>query len=64
MVARNALGKTPGLLAEAFHGIAAILLGAERAREVAFAMGHQERLGAASLVRGLEPEVSARTFPN
>mmetsp|Transcript_64560 Transcript_64560/g.154012 ORF Transcript_64560/g.154012 Transcript_64560/m.154012 type:complete len:113 (+) Transcript_64560:12-350(+) len=34
---------------------------AERARmlprNVAFAMGHHERLGAASLVRGLEPEV-------
>ena len=34
-----------------------LLLAAERERSVAFAMGHQERLGAASLVRGLKPEV-------
>jgi hypothetical protein len=35
----------------------AILTAAEQARHLAFAMGHHERLGAASVVRGLEPEV-------
>ena len=34
-----------------------LLVAAEQARSVAFAMGNQERLGAASLVRGLEPGV-------
>jgi len=60
MAARDWFGRTPRTIAEeddALHEVAAILLAAERERSVAFAMGHQERLGAASLVRGLEPEV-------
>ena len=58
-LARNLQGRTPRDLAEmgAFHEIVATLLAAERERSVAFAMGHQERLGVASLVRGLEPDV-------
>ena len=39
------------------EGVVAVLASAEQRRSVAFAMGLQERLGAASLLRGLDPEL-------
>jgi len=45
-------------LRKGFEQTAAVLLSSEKKQtSLAFAMGHQERLGAASLVRGLEPEL-------
>ena len=53
-------GSTPRSIAQG-DGVLAMLLAAEeeaqRSRSIAFAMGLEERLGAASVVRGLEPEV-------
>ena len=48
-------GDTPSDLAD--DPVKEVLTAAEQARSLAFAMGLQERLGAASLVRGLDPEV-------
>ena len=59
---RNTDGRTPLAMSrlqnEPCHvEVAEMLAGAEQARSAAFAMGHHERLGAASLVLRLEPEV-------
>jgi ankyrin repeat protein len=57
--ARTNAGNVPRFLADmgGYVQVVAILLAAERERSMAFAMGHHERLGAASLVLALEPEV-------
>ena len=57
--ARNAFGETPEQVASArgHPNVAAVLRAARLAQCEAFAMGQHERLGATSLVLGLEPGV-------
>ena len=45
------------LVSARYAEVRAMLWTAEQARSLAFAMGHQERLGAASWVQRLDPEV-------
>ena len=48
-------GSTPRSIAQG--AVLAMIVATERLRSIAFAMGLQERLGAASVVLGLEPEL-------
>ena len=49
-------GRTPRSIAQG-DGVLAMFVAAQRLRSIAFAMGLQERLGAASVVQGLDPEL-------